>query len=434
MWHRVLQRQIDKYIEKELIEKYTTQYEPFFRAVADTYKHYDEDRDLLLRSLDLSSKEFVELNKKLRLENQIIEQKVKDRTQELFFEQTKLAQVAEHMTTGAILLDASGAVTFVNKTAKTLLSIDKEIEAVDKLVQFFETVPVQEHLASALSGINTSIQEVEAKENIYGISFDSLMSEAKTFGSLIWIRNITEPKLLERSKNQFISIASHEMRTPLAIIRGNAELLLSDATISERPDIQEQVTSILRGSVRLLGIVNDFLDVQHLESGKLSLKIEPIDIGKHLEETIRDMQKLATEKGIELTLHKSDALPSVEIDKYRFQQICINIISNAIHYTEKGLIRVEVGMEGQNINIVFTDTGLGMSEADQAKLFQKFQTGSSFLQSREYGSGLGLYISSMLAKAMGLELSLKSSQIGVGTTFLLVMPTKPSIPEKTIVS
>lgn len=434
MWHRVLQRQIDKYIEIEHIQKYTAEYESFFRAVSDTYTHFDEDRELLLRSLDLSSKEFVELNKQLRLENQIIEQKVSDRTQELFFEQTKLAQVAEHMTTGAILFDAKGIVTFVNKTAKVLLGAEKEAEVVDKLIHFFDTVEVQAHLTSALQGTSTTIKEVESHENIYSISFDSLMSESQTFGALIWIRNITEPKLLERSKNQFISIASHEMRTPLAIIRGNAELLLSDSSITEHPDIRDQVTSILKGSVRLLGIVNDFLDVQHLESGKLSLKIEQIDIQKHIEETMRDMQKLAEEKGVELKLLSDGGSTNAQIDRYRFQQICINIISNAIHYTEKGSVTVDIHTEGDNMCIRFTDTGIGMSPEDQARLFQKFQTGSAFLQSREYGSGLGLYISSMLAKAMGLTLSLGSSKIGVGTTFVLVIPTTPSIPEKTIVT
>ena len=111
------------------------------------------------------------------------------------------------------------------------------------------------------------------------------------------------------------------------------------------------------------------------------------------------------------------------------QQICINVISNAIHYTNEGGVYVKIQQDGDAFRIIFKDTGIGISPEDQVGLFQKFHTSKTFLRSKEYGSGLGLYISNMLAKYMGFSLNLTTSAVGVGTVFTLTIPKEHMFKE-----
>ncbi|HEY4527352.1 MAG TPA: HAMP domain-containing sensor histidine kinase, partial [Candidatus Paceibacterota bacterium] len=226
--------------------------------------------------------------------------------------------------------------------------------------------------------------------------------------------------------DQFLAIASHEMRTPLAVIRGNAELLLEESCIAKSAELRDETESIIKSAVRLLNIVNDFLDVQNFDQGRIALKIERVDTKALLAETINDLSKLATDKGLSLKLVASgEEIPSVYLDPYRLQQIFINLIGNAIHYTSTGGVVVHVERDETTVRILFEDTGIGISPEDQPRLFKKFETSNTFLRSREYGSGLGLYISNILTQSMGGTLKLDRSEVGRGSTFSLTLPLIP---------
>ncbi len=427
--HRVLERQIKHYIGNVKSEEISAQWTALLQVISDTYAHSDDDRTLLLRSLELSSKEFVEINKKLKSENEIIEKKVKDRTQELEYERTKLNEVARHMNTGAILLDGIGKVSFVNEAAMRLLSVTEAGKAVEVFTTQFNAVSVKEYIKKSLMGESTHVPEVEVFGKIFSVSFISLKSEAGIFGTLIWLYDITASKLLERAKNQFIAVASHEMRTPLAIIRGNAELLLDEEVIRKDSSLTHKIGVIMRNAIRLLGIVNDFLDVQILEWKKVPLTMELVDIVKLLKETVADFSELAAAKNISLTLTPSSALaiPALTLDKRRLQQIYINVIGNAIHYTQKGEVTISLEKRADSVKILFQDTGIGIDREDQARLFKKFEIGKVFLRSKEYGSGLGLYISGLLARLMGGDLKLEKSEVDVGSVFSLTFPLVPEV-------
>jgi two-component system phosphate regulon sensor histidine kinase PhoR len=237
------------------------------------------------------------------------------------------------------------------------------------------------------------------------------------------IHDVTAKKILERSKGQFLAIASHEMRTPLAIIRSNAELLLDEKPVVENEETKQEVQRILKGSVRLLGIVNDFLDVENLEANKVSLKLTPTDLVPLIRDIVADLSGAATEKHITLAFQEpATPLPPMTLDRYRVQQILINLISNGIHYTVHGGVTLSMESGKSAVVISVTDTGIGMDAEDQKRLFQKFQTGKAFLESREYGSGLGLYVSRLLAGLMGMTIKLEKSELGKGSTFSLSIP------------
>ena len=198
------------------------------------------------------------------------------------------------------------------------------------------------------------------------------------------------------------------------------------------PDTKKEIESILRNATRLLGVVNDFMDVQNLETKRVFLTLEPIDIVNVLEETVADLSELAAEKNIFLTLRKpSVVIPPLNLDKSRLQQIYVNLIGNAIHYTEQGGVTIFADNQDNAVKIVFQDTGIGMDPEDQKRLFKKFATGKVFLHSKEYGSGLGLYISKLLTNMMGGALKLERSGVGAGSVFSLTFPlTLQSVPRK----
>ncbi|MEI6660003.1 MAG: PAS domain-containing sensor histidine kinase [bacterium] len=421
--HRTLERQFKNAFGDMKPEEVSGNLANLLKLINNTYVHSDEEQVLTSRSLELSSKEFSDLNKKLDSEKKLVEQKVEERTRELKYEQEKLNIIIKNMRSGAILVNLAGTVTFVNSVACTELSITHTEDSLNILSNFFPSVHVFEFIKKALEGEPMNVPEVGNGSKIFSLSFNPLKDESQILGVLIWISDITERKLLEHDQNQFIAIASHEMRTPLAIIRGNAELMLDDEVVKDNEYLFKGVKSILSGSVRLLNIVNDFIDLQKMESGSVVLKPVSVDILQVLKETIADLMNITKEKNLHMNLVVlSDFIPSVYIDKERVRQIFINLISNAIHYTDQGDITVSVENSDGVIKILFIDTGVGMDIEEQKHLFAKFSTGKGFIKSREYGSGMGLYICKLLSTMMDCEVKLDKSNIGVGSQFSLTIP------------
>lgn len=362
-------------------------------------------------------------------EKKVVEEKVKERTRELFEERAQLLASINSLPLGLILLDTAGGILLLNHRAQELFP-EKETDfaSLEKLF-----VPALDN--GELGHLMEKRQSYEVKETKLGersfhiIATPVVLSRFggggnEVIGSAVLIEDITQEKALEHSKDNFLAIAAHEMRTPLTIIRGNAELLLDDPSVSVSAPLVIQIKSILTGAVRLLNIVNDFLDVQNLEGGVVALRMEPIDVVATLKDVIRDILPSIEKKGLKLVLDVPPdfGAPILQLDKARFQQICINLISNAMHYTEKGSITVVLQKEIKNIKISFKDTGIGIDEEEQGRLFKKFETGRVFLKSKEYGSGLGLYISRFFAHLMKGDLVLQESVVNKGSIFCLTLP------------
>ncbi len=248
-------------------------------------------------------------------------------------------------------------------------------------------------------------------------------------GAVILAEDITKQKELEQSKNSFLAIASHEMRTPLTVIRGNAELLLQTTEATQgNAEMIKFLSGIQRNSVRLLDIVHDFIDVMHMEEGSVGMDKGVFDPLNMLRDVVSDVTSIAEEKKLYILFEKPKSpIPNIigDIDKTR--QILGNLISNGIHYTTKGGITITVeavnAQQGKAVKICISDTGAGIPPESQGALFQKFSTVSkTFLHTKEYGSGLGLYISKMFVDAMGGSIWLDKSVPGKGSTFCVLLP------------
>lgn len=245
-------------------------------------------------------------------------------------------------------------------------------------------------------------------------------------GILFMLSDVTEEVVHERSKDEFFSIASHELRTPLTAIRGNASLLIDiyKDKIKDK-DFVEMTQDIHGASIRLIDIVNDFLDLSRLEQGRIEFKKEKFDLVKLISQVIEEIGSGMLNKDIKLVFKKPKQ-KSIEIiaDSQRVRQVLINLIGNSIKFTQKGQIAVTLNSKGKAIEVVVSDTGRGIPEANKSLLFRKFQQAGDNLYTRDTskGTGLGLYISKLLAEGMNGSIYLIDSKIGKGTSFGFTLP------------
>ncbi|MEK7059825.1 MAG: PAS domain-containing sensor histidine kinase [Patescibacteria group bacterium] len=245
-------------------------------------------------------------------------------------------------------------------------------------------------------------------------------------GAALLIQDITEQKVAERSRDEFFSIASHELRTPLTAIRGNTSLIQAHFMQDiESQEVKDIVADIHNASLRLIDIVNDFLDMSRLEQGRLQYKREAFDIVELCDNVVKEYDVTGSQKKLLLEVIKPDvALPMVFADKDRTREILTNLLGNGIKFTGQGGVKLSFEQLDGQIKIYVADTGEGIPDESKVLLFRKFQQAQSNLLTRDMsrGTGLGLYISKMIAQGMGGDVVLEASEVGEGSTFSVTIP------------
>ncbi len=222
----------------------------------------------------------------------------------------------------------------------------------------------------------------------------------------------------EEIKNNFISSISHELRTPLTAIRGWGETAKMSVTDSDDEIIKKALDVILTESERLSGLVEDLLDFSRMQSGRLKVSMQKMDILKPLTEAVDMYRELAKKQNIEMTLNTPKELPPVLADINRIKQVFINVIDNAVKYTENGgQVLVTALVEEGCINIRVTDTGVGIPSQDIDRVKEKFYKANTNVR----GSGIGLAVADEIIKQHNGLLFLESTE-GVGTTVSIVLP------------
>jgi signal transduction histidine kinase len=223
-----------------------------------------------------------------------------------------------------------------------------------------------------------------------------------------------------RLKTEFVSMVSHELRTPLTSIQGYAELMLEDEQLAEEQ--RESLTIVKNNSDRLLGLINDLLDLSRIEAGRLDLHRTSLDVARLIREVAGSLRPLIEAKRQQFRLDLAGQLPAVWADQDRVTQILTNLISNAHKYTlAEGSITVAARRDDGFVRVDVSDTGIGLSPEDQAQLFTKFFRAHDRLPQAGRGTGLGLAITRLLVELHGGQITVSSAP-GHGSTFSFSLP------------
>lgn len=238
----------------------------------------------------------------------------------------------------------------------------------------------------------------------------------------VW-HDVTHDREVDRMKSEFVSLVSHELRTPLTSIQGYIELLLTDDTVGELNELQREFLSITQNnSRRLVSITNDLLDLSRIESGKMEMRRAPLDLNLLIGELIPSFQPAWDARRQTFTLRLPETAPMVLGDADRVTQILTNLLSNAHKYTpEEGHIDLSVETAGSVARIAITDSGIGLSTEEQAKLFTRFYRVLNAATQAGGGTGLGLVITRSLVEMQGGEIQV-TSEPGRGSIFHFTLP------------
>jgi PAS domain S-box-containing protein len=236
----------------------------------------------------------------------------------------------------------------------------------------------------------------------------------------------------DRIKSAFLATMSHELRTPLNSIIGFTGIILQGLAGPLNPEQVKQL-GMVRGSARhLLELINDVLDVSKIEAGQLEVHLEPFDLAASIERVTTMMRPLAEKKKLTLITHIPAGLPKMVSDRRRVEQILLNLLNNAIKFTEHGCVTLAVewlanDMAQPVLRLRVTDTGVGIKPEDLATLFQPFRQIDTGIARQHEGTGLGLVICRRLAALLGGEISVTSEWLK-GSEFAVILPLKPGHP------
>ncbi len=227
----------------------------------------------------------------------------------------------------------------------------------------------------------------------------------------------------DQIKSAFLATMSHELRTPLNSIIGFTGILLQGLAGPLNPEQHKQMTMVQNSARHLLSLINDVLDISKIEAGQLSLSYAPFDLKASIEKVVKLVSPLAKQKGLDLREEIADGIGMITSDQRRLEQVILNLLNNAVKFTEHGHVRIACRAENGNCVLSVSDTGIGIQQEDISGLFKPFHQIDTGLARKHEGTGLGLSICKKLMDMMGGSIHVES-QLGQGSTFTVRFPTQ----------
>lgn len=332
--------------------------------------------------------------------------------------------------------DADRKIIFINKTAAEYIGKSPEeimgthtsdhfiFEAGDAtdLARQFPIQTVLESQETVIFPNHTFAVKGEKKLPVTGTASPIIDDEDKLLGVIVIFQDITEKYELEQMKDRFLSVAAHQLRTPIGSMRWSMELLQNGDFGKLPKGASEAVQQLYDNSTRLISLVNDLLDVSRIDQGRAQEEAQDADIAELIRKVIETLAGEAEQKGVVITYAPSGDLPSIHITQQHIFDALENLVSNAIRYNRQdGTITIETSVVEDTIEIRIIDTGIGVPIEDQPKLFSKFFRASNAVRSFTDGSGLGLSVVKSYVEENGGSVSFESQE-GIGTTFIVRLP------------
>ncbi len=272
-------------------------------------------------------------------------------------------------------------------------------------------------------------EELQINKDLYlEVTTTRITKDEENLGILVHIHDITREKRIERIKSEFVSVAAHQLRTPLSGIKWTLETFLEEA-VEEKKKLDEDEKMLIRkayeANERMVSLVNDLLNVSRIEEGRYVYEPETVDLIKAMKPVVDEYKEVVEEKeNITFKFSKpKKKLPKVDIDTEKIAIVIQNFLDNAIKYTEEGEVVLSIySPDEKTIKVSVQDNGIGIPEGQQERLFDKFFRAGNVVRRDVQGSGLGLFISKNIIEAHGGEIGFSSAE-GEGSIFYFTLPT-----------
>lgn len=342
----------------------------------------------------------------------------------------ELERILDGLPDGIAVTGRDGRITRVNRPLTALLdtAIDDELcgQSMEELLLVESAANAEEVREKIRETSRPVVFEVQRTSDITSgvirVARYPLFDEDRELPNHIWsIRDVTQQKLAEEMRSEFLQTATHELRTPLTNIRAYAEMLALDDDV----DVEQQkdfCNIINTEAIRLSRFIEEFLDINRMQAGSMALSRHETDIRKLVDEVVEKVRPRLKQKEIEFELVVPPKLPKLEIDKAKVSAALVNLLGNAVQYTPaKGSIQLQVSAGPIEVQFQVVDTGIGIADDELSKVFEKFYRSNDPRVRDAVGSGLGLSFSQEVANLHGGRLTV-DSEFNKGTKFTLSLP------------
>lgn len=342
----------------------------------------------------------------------------------------------ESMGEGMIALDEKGAIVLINNSAIDMLNLKGKGVAGTSVYKAFALYaatgkkPLTAHDRPEMMVLHGkkpradvfSFQVEGEKPLMIYVSASPVIINDVTAGAIVILRDVTREREVDRMKTEFISLASHQLRTPLSAIKWFTEMLLAGDAGKLKKDQQEFAQNIYDSSERMIQLVSSLLNISRIESGRIIIDPRPTDLRELISGIVNDLKAKTEEKQQTLIISVHKELPKIKLDPRLIGQVYLNLLTNAIKYTpEGGEITVFVSRKNDEIISQITDNGYGIPKSEQGKVFQKFFRAENAVKVETDGTGLGLYLIKAVIESSGGKIWFESAE-GQGTTFWFSLP------------
>lgn len=349
----------------------------------------------------------------------------------------KYEAILAYIGEGLVVINKAGKIITFNKAAETLLGWnEKEVlgkDLTDVIRIDYETSIKESRLTSSRQSSLFFIRKDNTKfpaaitTTSYGVG-DNILGTATLF------RDITMEQNIDKMKNEFISLASHQLRTPLAAIKWYTEMLLKGDAGKLQPAQMEYANIIYNSTERMIALVNLLLNISRIESGRITVEPLPTDMKQLVKEVMDEVKIRYNDKKQTFKLNFKEPIPVINIDPRLIRQVYVNLLTNAAKYTpENGNIFVELSKNNADLISMVKDNGYGIPEIDHEKLFGKFFRGVKTVTQENEGTGLGLYLVKDIIDLSHGKIWFESKE-GHGTTFWFTIPLTGTPPQKGVLT
>lgn len=345
--------------------------------------------------------------------------------------QGEMQNILQNLSEGIAVTDLEGRITFANRAVTALLGTDSTAEdlagiELEGYILQASGKQQEEQLFEETASHRAMITELESQHGSdeRTLRVARMPMEDETIRGHVWsVRDITQQKLTEKTRDQFIDAATHELRTPLSNIKAYAETLVtSDAIEVEQ---QKEFCNIINSEVtRLARFVDDLLSISSMEAGSIVIDRQRTISARLFEEVLAKVQPLMKQKNLEFVVQLPEKMADLELDKDKIVAVVVNLLGNAAKYTpDNGRVTLRVKIDDSQLQITVEDTGVGIAPDEVSKVFEKFFRSSDPRVQGETGTGLGLSLAREVVRMHGGDITVES-QIDQGTTFVAMIPVK----------